>query len=231
LAVCALAAVLVLSLAAWPGLREEGHAPCAFASQVTYFSLLGAGFMLVEVSLIQKLILYLGYPVLSLSVILFALLLGGSLGSLHSQGWSAGDLARRLPWVAGAVVAYGAVLLAVIPSLMRGTLFLGIELRSLFTMAALLPLAGAMGMLFPSGLRLLAARSPHAVPWMWGVNGLTSVAGSVFAMILAKFYGFSVVLLLGLGLYVLVAILVRAGWAFPDVTGAVEVPVANEGDL
>ncbi|MGQ9733156.1 MAG: hypothetical protein ACUVX8_18010, partial [Candidatus Zipacnadales bacterium] len=45
-----------------------------------YFAGLGLGFMLVEVCLAQKLILYLGYPTLSLAVILFALLLGAGLG-------------------------------------------------------------------------------------------------------------------------------------------------------
>jgi hypothetical protein len=97
---------------------------------------------------------------------------------------------------------------------MAATLRLGIEVRSLLTMLLLLPLAGSLGMMFPSGLRLLARGHPGAVPWMWGVNGLTSVAGSVLAMILAKFWGFSTVLLVGLGCYLLVMALVKVGWAF-----------------
>jgi hypothetical protein len=60
---------------------------------------------------------------------------------------------------------------------------------------------------------------------MWGVNGLTSVAGSVLAMVVAKAGGFSTVLLLGLACYVLVAGLVKVGWAFGNTgleTGATE---------
>ena len=216
LALAALLLVAVLSFLAWPTIRAHGGSSArAFAAQVVYFSLLGAGFMLIEVALIQKLILYLGYPVLSLSVILFALLLGGSLGSLYSQRWEAAVLPRRLPWAGGMAVAWGVILLAVIPSVMSGTLRLGIEVRSLLTMVMLLPLAGCLGVMFPSGLRLLSRQGPGAVPWMWGVNGLTSVAGSVLAMILAKFWGFSAVLLLGLGLYALVVVLIKLGWAFP----------------
>ncbi len=216
LAIASLLLVGVLSVFAWPTLRRSEQAsPGRFAAQVTYFSLLGAGFMLVEVALIQKLILYLGYPVLSLSVILFALLLGGSLGSLYSQRWATTLLPRRLLWAGGLAVVWGVILLVLIPGVMSATLRLGIEVRSLLTMVMLLPLAGCFGVMFPSGLRLLALRGAGAVPWMWGVNGLTSVAGSVLAMILAKFWGFTGVLLLGLGLYVLVVALVKSGWAFP----------------
>jgi hypothetical protein len=216
LAGAALALVVVLSAWAWPTIRRhEGASAGGFTAQIAYFSLLGAGFMLIEVSLIQKLILYLGYPVLSLSVILFALLLGGGLGSLYSQRWATESLPRRLPWAGALIVGWGLVLFRVIPGIMSVTLRLDIELRSLLTMALLLPLAFCLGIMFPSGLRLLAQRSPGTVPWMWGVNGLTSVAGSVLGMIVAKFWGFSGVLLLGLGCYVLVVGLVKVGWAFP----------------
>ena len=215
LTIISLALVVVLSIFAWPTIsQQERPSGGRFAAQVTYFSLLGAGFMLIEVALIQKLILYLGYPVLSLSVILFALLLGGSLGSLHSQRWETETLPRRLPWAGAVVIAWGAVLLVVIPGIMSATLQLNIEVRSLLTMALLLPLAWSLGILFPSGLRLLSRQSPGTVPWMWGVNGLTSVSGSVVAMIVAKFWGFSAVLVLGLVCYALVVGLVKVGWAF-----------------
>ncbi len=220
LALAALLLVPVLSCMAWPTIRAHGHSSAgAFSAQVLYFSLLGAGFMLIEVALIQKLILYLGYPVLSLSVILFALLLGGSLGSLHSQRWATDLLPRGLIWAGGLAIVWGVLLYAFIPGIMSGALRLGIEVRSLLTMVMLLPLAWCLGVMFPSGLRLLSRQSPGTVPWMWGVNGLTSVAGSVLAMILAKFWGFSAVLLLGLGHYVLVVALVKLGWAFPSDTG------------
>ena len=216
LAVLSLALVVVLSAGAWPTIRRSGEVTRgSFAAQMAYFSLLGAGFMLIEVALIQKLILYLGYPVLSLSVILFALLLGRSLGSLFSQRWGTAGLPRLLPGAGALAVAWGLVLYAVIPGIMLATLRLNIEARSLLTMALLLPLAFCLGVMFPSGLRLLSGSSPGTVPWMWGVNGLTSVAGSVLAMIVAKAWGFSTVLLLGLACYVLVIALVKTGWAFP----------------
>ncbi|NLO74267.1 MAG: hypothetical protein GX100_09210 [candidate division WS1 bacterium] len=207
--------VVVLSLLAWPGIRRRREVSGqAFAGQVVYFSLLGAGFMLLEVSLIQKLILYLGYPVLSLSVILFALLLGGSLGSLYSQRGETAAAGRRIPRAGLGVLITGLVVYAVAAPLMKATLFLDIQTRSLITMLLVLPLAWFLGMLLPSGLRLMSVQNPRGVPWMWGVNGLSSVSGSVLAMLLAKLWGFSWVFLTGLGLYLLVIVLAGSGSAF-----------------
>ena len=52
---------------------------------LAYFGLLGAGFMLVEVALLQRFVLLLGHPVYSLTVTLFSLLLGTGLGSYLSR--------------------------------------------------------------------------------------------------------------------------------------------------
>ena len=46
---------------------------------------LGAGFMLLEVALLQRFVLLLGHPVYSLTVTLFSLLLGTGIGSLISR--------------------------------------------------------------------------------------------------------------------------------------------------
>ena len=81
-------------------------------------------------------------------------------------------------------------------------------MRCALTMACLAPLGFLMGMPFPSGLRILGARTPTLIPWMWGVNGLTSVIGSVGAMVLAKLAGFTNVLIVGAALYALAAVLV-----------------------
>jgi hypothetical protein len=56
----------------------------AFLAYPLLFVLLGAGFMLIEVSLIQRFMLFLGRPVLVLAVILFVLLIGMSAGSMLS---------------------------------------------------------------------------------------------------------------------------------------------------
>jgi hypothetical protein len=66
-----------------------------------------------------------------------------------------------------------------------------------------LPLGFLLGMPFPTGLRVLARRSPRLLPWAWGVNGFAGVLGSMLAIALAQEFGFRSVLLGAAGLYAL----------------------------
>lgn len=192
-----------------PGARLPGAA--RLGGGALYFCLLGVAFMLVEVVLTQRLVLYLGYPVLTLSVILFSLLLGGGLGSLWSQSWLPG---RGLAWRAGAaalVAACGALAIqALHPHLVQATLAWNIQLRCAVTMALLMPLGFVMGTPFPTGIRVVGAWAQDLVPWMWGLNGVTSVVGSVGAMAVAKLHGFSAVLAVGAAVYALAGALALA---------------------
>ena len=214
----ALATVLVSIAASLYIRRAEGSGmePAA----ILYFSLLGIGFMLVEIVLTQKLVLYLGYPVLTLSGILFSLLLGGGLGSRFSQRWPVEAVRRPAMMAAFGVAAGSLLLLVILPALINGTLGWDIRLRCALTMAFLAPLGFLMGMPFPSGLRILGARTPALIPWMWGVNGLTSVIGSVGAMVLAKLAGFTNVLIVGAALYALAAVVVAGLGRGRDTSGS-----------
>ena len=183
----------------FPGVGKLGGA-------ALYFCLLGVGFMLVEVVLAQRLVLYLGYPVLTLSVILFSLLLGGGLGSLWSQSWRAGSGLALRASAAALLVALGALAVYWLhPLIVHVSLAWDIRLRCAVTMALLLPLGFAMGTPFPSGIRIVGAWARDLVPWMWGLNGITSVVGSVAAMALAKLFGFGSVLVFGAIIYALAA--------------------------
>ncbi|MBU0608657.1 MAG: hypothetical protein KKI08_12280, partial [Armatimonadetes bacterium] len=208
-----LAALFSVVAIARVGAEAHGAARASLVAAVMYFACLGAGFMLVEIALIQKLVLYLGYPVLSLSVILFALLLGGGLGSLISQRWDVAIAGRVAGGAALGVVLYGVALQFGQGPLVAATLGWDIRLRCLLTMLMLLPLGLALGMPFPTGLRAVGARADSFVPWMWGVNGLMSVVGSVGAMMVAKFWGFHMTLWCGWAVYALTALLAGSGLA------------------
>ena len=70
---------------------------------MTYFSAIGMGFMLIEISQMQRLMVFLGHPVYGLSVVLFTILLFGGIGST-----TVGADAPR----PGAIIARVAALLA-----------------------------------------------------------------------------------------------------------------------
>jgi len=167
-----------------------------------YFAALGTGFIVVEVVLVQKCVLFLGHPVYALTVVLFAVLLWSGVGSWLAGRVSDEDapraLRRMLLAVAGLVViaAFG------LAPIFYGLVQLATPLRILITVLALGPLGLALGMPMPTGIRLLAGRAPELVPWAWGVNGAASVLGSVGAVALAMRWGFDVALLTAALLYV-----------------------------
>ncbi len=42
------------------------------------------------------------------------------------------------------------------------------------------------------------------IPWLWGINGISSVLGSVMSIVMAISFGFTAALLLGAGCYLIV---------------------------
>lgn len=212
----AVLAALAFSLAAVHFQRRAGGGVSIgrWLAAVLYFSLLGIGFMVVETCLAQKLVLYLGYPVLTLSVILFAVLLGSGFGSLYSQRFPVARAWRTVALAAALVWVYGFALQGVIGPLVDATLGWDLRLRCLLTFLLLAPLGFGLGIPFPTGLRALGEQASRFVPWMWGVNGLTSVVGSVGAMIMAKSWGFGATLQLGWLIYAAVAVLAASGLVF-----------------
>jgi ABC-type Mn2+/Zn2+ transport system permease subunit len=65
-----------------------------------------------------------------------------------------------------------------------------------------------MGMPMPLGIRLLSRSLPEILPWAWGVNGATSVMGSVAALVIALLTGFNQALLIGAAVYLVAAVFV-----------------------
>jgi hypothetical protein len=58
-----------------------------------------------------------------------------------------------------------------------------------------------MGLLLPSGIAALSRQDARLVPWAWGINGATSVIGTVAATVVAIHAGFGTTLRLGAVLY------------------------------
>jgi len=207
--VAILAVLCVLAFGLPLRLMPRGARPPA--SSVVFFGAIGVGFLLLELALIQRFVLFLGFPTYALSVVLFALLACTGIGSLIS-----GRLRepRRALIVA---LACGGVLIAAaalgLQPLLRGLIEWPFEARVALTVLLLAPAGMALGMAMPIGLTRLAGLHPDAVPWAWAVNGIASVLASVLAVAVAITWGFAVVTLLALACY-LVALVdaVRGPW-------------------
>ncbi len=166
-----------------------------------YFAALGAGFMLVEIGLIQQTRLLLGHPSITLAAVLGVLLIGGGLGSLLF-----GRLASTRVRYPVRVALGGVIVLTVLWALgwlplqeaAMGTAF---SWRLLLAGGAILPLALCMGAPFPLGLQYVGHGEPRLVPLAWAVNGVLSVAGAAAGLALAMLFGYQVVLLAGAAVY------------------------------
>jgi hypothetical protein len=172
-----------------------------------YFLCLGAGYIVIQVALIQKFVLLLGHPAYALTVIVFSMLVASGAGSYFSGNVVAGadaNLMRVL--VAIAVVVAG---LAFGASLLTATAATWPLLAKMaITAIAIAPAAFLMGMPFPSGLRRLEGLHPPSVRWAWSLNAAASVLGSVGAIFLAIYIGLRATLLIGAALYLCATVVI-----------------------
>lgn len=201
----ALAVLVPLSI----GTRRNRQLARPSARLLGYFALLGMGFMIIEIPIIQKLTVYLGRPVYSLAVVLFTILLFSSLGSLWSSRWSEARLKRNIRWIFPAIAVMGVLHAGTMLWPLPQTMGLAFSVRLFLTMLLLAPLAFLMGIPFPSGVRWAGAHRAGVIPWLWGINGVTSVLGSALATALAIHLGFRLTLLIAAGLYALAGVLLR----------------------
>lgn len=172
-------------------------------SALLYFACLGAGFMMVEIAMIQKFILFLGHPVYSLAVVLFSLLMFSGLGSYASGRFEPTKLGSTLKKILIALAALVGIYIIVLPPIFYGLVHLARPLRILIAVALIGPLATLMGMPMPTAIRMLSQKMPELIPWAWGVNGAASVMGSVAALVVAILTGFNQALILGASIYLL----------------------------
>jgi len=179
--------------------KDRGHA--AVAWHLVYFAAIGFGFMLVEISQVQRLAIFLGHPVYSLSVVLFSLLLSSGTGSLFTA---------RLPDRSGSSIAVLVALVCVLavfgamtPLVIRHFEAASTSIRIAVSIAILFPIGFLLGMAFPVGMRHALTQVPSIAPWLWGVNGAASVCASVLVMVIALGAGISAALWTGIGCYVI----------------------------
>jgi hypothetical protein len=160
-----------------------------------YFTLIGMGFMLAEIALLQRFSIYLGHPVYSLGICLFALIVSSGLGSLVSNILPLNTRAKILIWGV-LVVGYLLIMERVMPGLFEATTNQERLVRIAITLAAIVPLGFLLGFAFPTGMLLVEAVDKEPTPWFWGINGATGVLASVLGVMSSMALGINVTLLI-----------------------------------
>lgn len=195
----------------------------AAAPLLFYFACLGYGFLMIEIPLLQRLVLFLGYPVYALAVVLFALLFFSGLGSLLSSRFTA-DARRGLIRVLAVIVAVALVYLVTVPRVIEALLGLPIALRIGITVGLLAPIGLLLGMAYPLGITVLRGYGEELVPWAWGLNGVMSVVASVVSTFIGSRIGFSAAFLTGITAYLLGLVAIAAATRGRPVPAAAPVP-------
>jgi SAM-dependent methyltransferase len=175
-----------------------------------YFTAIGLGFMLIEVSQMQRLIVFLGHPTYGLSVLLFTLLLSAGAGSFFTGGIGrpgmAGSPAARLVMLL--VVLVGFALIA--PRVMVALEGAAAMLRILAAVLLLAPVGFFLGMAFPIGMKMAAGRAEALTPWLWGINGAASVCAAVIGVVISLGAGIAASYLTGVACYVVALLALMA---------------------
>lgn len=199
----ALILVMLFILVPLYGLRRDALKEGSKAASMGYFVCLGLGFIMIEMTLVQKFILFLGQPVYALSVVLFSTLLFSGFGSYLSARLHQDRLKPNIR-AAGFLVALTVlVYIFVLPIFLYGFVGLPIFTKALLVVGLLIPLSLLMGVPMPLGLRWLRQSSPQLIPWAWGINGSSSVLGSILTVLVAVNFGFGQALGVALTLYAL----------------------------
>ncbi len=175
-----------------------------FSSRIfLYFSLIGMAFMFLEITFIQKFILFLGHPLYSVSIIIFSLLFSSGLGSFFSKRILGQNLKRNLKrsllLCTGLIVLY----LFLLPLLYESLIGFNLTLKIILTFLVIFPLGFLMGFPFPTGVRLLDQGEKRLILWAWATNAFSSVINSILALIIAFWGGYNLVLVLAAGGYLL----------------------------
>jgi hypothetical protein len=187
-------ASLILIMAPLLFMKKEKSSLKTLFHTGSYFAAIGVGFMLVEISLIHKLMPMLGEPIYAISAVLFSILLSTGAGSYLSGRFTV--MERYSPnamLVLPVLILIYLVILGPLTSMMTG---FTVALRYILTFALLFPLGVAMGVPFPTGMALLGKRQANLIPWAWCINGSFSVISSVLVMMVAMAWGFKTALII-----------------------------------
>ena len=183
-----------------PALKDVG---LAVATRGTlYFALIGIGFMMVEIGLLQRMTVFLGHPIYSLAVLLFSLILTTGMGSFLSEKFTLDNRVKITTW-AILTGGYLVILPFVLSDLFAAFNAATLPVRIVICVVSITPAGLLLGFGFPTGMRLIASIDSRPTPWFWGINGAAGVLASISAIAVSLALGINATLIAGALCYLL----------------------------
>ena len=173
------------------------------APYLTYFASIGFGFILIEISQLQRLTIFLGHPVYSLSVVLFTLLLASGIGSFLTSIFREKENFNKISIIVlmsliVSLIVFGLLTPYATELFKSSTNFI----RILISILIMFPIGIFMGTAFPIGMKISSNYYQDLTPWLWGINGAASVCASVLAVIIAMIFGINIAFWTGVAFYI-----------------------------
>ncbi len=194
-----LLSMLLLAIPA-TNFRGRNHSLTAkkLVISLSYFAFIGAGFMFIEISFIQKMILPLENPSYASAVVLSSILISSGIGALLSQRMKIMKNIKIILLLSFIILLYSLFL----PLLMDVVSPYTLKIKIIAVFFMIMPAGVFMGVPFPMGLSIISNRNAELIPWAWAVNGCFSVLAPLLAVMLALYAGFKIVLLTGVLMYI-----------------------------
>jgi hypothetical protein len=211
------------------GLGRDRDSRVRSAAFVLFAIFIGLGFMILQITFIQKFLLLLGTPIMALTVILFSILLSSRIGAYVSGRLFRGPPHKAVfvsvPALAGMVLFYLFSLQGIIDS----AITMDLPARAAVTFVLLSAAGLLMGFQFPALIRMASSGNggENKITLLWGINVIASIVGTVLAALLAMIIGFNWNLVVGLAMYVGAGASAYAAFASSRKYASQAVPVAE----
>jgi len=209
-ALLSLLVVLLPSIVTFVARRKSGSPEKSKGTVTTnllmifYFAVLGIGYLLIEIVLMQKLGIFLSSPVYSLIVVLGTMLIASGAGGYLSSRIMKKHAVGALFIVVALTVLYFYSLGFILDSLM----FLSLAVRVIAAIVLVGVIAFFMGMPFPFAMSMAKRQlSERHAGLFFGINGALAAVATPLSVILSMMYGFSLTLLLGGSAYLVCLVL------------------------
>lgn len=184
--------------------KERAFSPLM---QIIYFSMIGVGFMFIEISIIQQFVLFLGNPADAIAITIMILLIFTGFGALFSKKllitWGERRIYKTLAIVFPLAILGYAYL---IPWFTHAFLDSAMFVRVLISFILLAPLGACLGLFFPIGLTIVGEKNESFIPWAFATNGVASTVSSILSIMLAMVYGFTFVFTMAAFCYFIAAV-------------------------
>lgn len=170
------------------GITSKKISITGYTYYFVFFAAIGLGFMMVEISQIQRLNIFLGHPSLSLSCVLLTILISAGCGSYFSSR----VISLKGATIIFVVLLFFLTLTGILTPLVTNYLRTSDTfVRAVASSLILVPAAFFMGMAFPITIRRILSIKPEIAPWLWGINGAASVLATVVTVMISMSLGIS----------------------------------------